>query len=188
MAFKTTTLVLSVALLFASGCSRPIGKTPDDKKAYIRVMRNNTLKELYYKRPEAKAKIENAPGYAVFSDVGVNIILISAGNGYGMVVETETGKETFMRMGQVGIGPGLGIKDFRAVFIFHRKEALQTFLYQGWDFGASAETTAVAGEKGGELSAADSFHDVEIYQFTESGIVVQASISGTKYWRDKELN
>jgi len=29
---------------------------------------------------------------------------------------------------------------------------------------------------------------MEIYQFTESGIALQATIAGTKYWKDKELN
>lgn len=187
-ALKSTTLVLLIALLFVAGCARPMGSTPNDKKANIRVMRNNTLKELYYKRPEAKAKIANAPGYAVFSNFGVNVILVSAGNGYGILVENDSGRETFMRMGQVGIGPGIGVKDFRAVFIFHSREDFQTFLYQGWDFGASAEATAVSGDSGGEASGADSFSNVEVYQFTESGISLQATIAGTKYWMDKELN
>ncbi len=29
---------------------------------------------------------------------------------------------------------------------------------------------------------------IEIYQFTESGISLQATVSGTKYWKDAELN
>lgn len=29
---------------------------------------------------------------------------------------------------------------------------------------------------------------MEIYQFTESGISLQATVSGTKYWKDKDLN
>ena len=127
---KSTTLVLLIALLFSVGCSKPMGSTPQDKKTSIRNMRAQTLKDLYLNRPEAKEKIAKAPGYAVFSNIGVTVLLVSAGNGYGVVIEKDTGKETFMRMGQVGIGPGLGVKDFRAVFIFHRKEALQTFLYQ----------------------------------------------------------
>lgn len=187
-ALKSTTLVLLIALLFSAGCANPMGSTPNDKKASIRIMRNNTLRELYYKRPEAKSKIENAPGYAVFSNVGVNVILVSAGNGYGILVENDSGRETFMRMGQVGVGPGIGVKDFRAVFIFHSREVLQTFLYEGWDFGSSAEATAVSGDRGGEASGVDSFSAIEVYQFTESGISLQATVAGTKYWMDKELN
>lgn len=185
---KSTTLILLIALLFAAGCSKPVGSTPRDKRASIRNMRDRTLQELYIKRPETRYKVAQAAGYGVFSDIGINIVLISTGNGYGVVTEKSTGRETFMRMGQLGIGPGLGVKDFRAVLIFHRKEALQTFVYQGWDFGSSAEATARSGDKGGEASGVDSFHDVEIYQFTDTGISLQASLTGTKYWMDKELN
>jgi hypothetical protein len=28
---------------------------------------------------------------------------------------------------------------------------------------------------------------MEIYNFTESSIALQATVAGTKYWRDKEL-
>jgi hypothetical protein len=30
--------------------------------------------------------------------------------------------------------------------------------------------------------------NMEIYNFTESGIALQATIAGTKYWKDAELN
>jgi len=29
---------------------------------------------------------------------------------------------------------------------------------------------------------------MEIYQFTESGVALQATIAGTKYWQDSKLN
>jgi len=29
---------------------------------------------------------------------------------------------------------------------------------------------------------------MEIYQFTKSGIALQATVAGTKYWKDKKLN
>jgi hypothetical protein len=29
---------------------------------------------------------------------------------------------------------------------------------------------------------------MEIYQFTEAGIALQATLAGTKYWKDKDLN
>ena len=48
---------------------------------------------------------------------------------------------------------------------------------------------AKADEKGGEVSGeAEITGSMEIYTFTEAGIALQATISGTKYWRDKELS
>ena len=29
---------------------------------------------------------------------------------------------------------------------------------------------------------------MEIYQFTESGVSLQATVQGTKYWKDSNLN
>jgi hypothetical protein len=29
---------------------------------------------------------------------------------------------------------------------------------------------------------------MQIYQFTESGISLQATVAGTKYWKDSSLN
>jgi hypothetical protein len=30
--------------------------------------------------------------------------------------------------------------------------------------------------------------DVEVYQFTKNGIALQATLQGTKYWKDRDLN
>ncbi len=176
-----------LAALLTTGCSAPKGATQMDKKAYARQMRDTTLQELYQKKPEAKEKIANAAGYGVFSDWNINVILVSAGNGWGIVVDNKTQAETFMKMAQLGIGLGLGAKDFRAVFIFHNEHALNKFVDSGWEFGGHADATAIAGQKGGQVSTAATFQDIEIYQFTKNGLALQATIAGTKYWRDEEL-
>ena len=30
--------------------------------------------------------------------------------------------------------------------------------------------------------------DIEVYQFTEGGCALKASVAGTRYWKDDELN
>lgn len=45
--------------------------------------------------------------------------------------------------------------------------------------GEAATTATAAVATGGPM---------EIYQFTESGVSLQATVSGTKYWKDSELN
>ncbi|RKY06482.1 MAG: hypothetical protein DRP66_08705 [Planctomycetota bacterium] len=185
---KSATIVFISAAVLAGGCSAPKGVTRRDRRAYARDARDKTLRELYEKKPEAREKIEKAAGYGVFSDWGVNVILVSAANGWGIVTDNKTGTETFMKMGQVGVGLGIGVKDFRAVFIFRSEEAMRKFVDSGWEFGGHADAAAVSGDKGGQASGAASFQDIEIYQFTKSGIALQATIAGTKYWPDKDLN
>ena len=52
--------------------------------------------------------------------------------------ELKTGtfkdSETFMKMGSAGVGLGLGVKDFRAVFVFSEASKLEEFVDKGWDF------------------------------------------------------
>ena len=141
------------------------------------------------KHPEVKKKIKKSPGYGVFSNVNVNVIFVSAGNGYGVVVDNATGERTYMKMGLGGVGLGLGVKDFRQLIIFKRKEAMDSFVSKGWEFGAHADAAAKAGDKGGAVnSAGDVTGGMEIYQVTEAGLALQATVSAAKYWKDDELN
>lgn len=93
-----------------------------------------------------------------------------------------------MNMGEAGIGLGLGVKDFRAVFIFHDRETMSSFVNSGWEFGAHADAAAKAGDKGGAVGGEILLDGVTIYQMTESGLALQATLKGTKYWKEHELN
>ena len=55
-------------------------------------MKNEVLSDLYKVKPDVKAQISSAPGYAVFSNTNVNIILASFGGGLGVVKHNKTGK------------------------------------------------------------------------------------------------
>ena len=147
----STFVVLAVcAAAIISGCSKPMGTTPAEKRDSVLEMRKMTIGELYEKKPEAKAKIRNAAGYGVFSNTNINVLLVSSGHGYGVVRDQSTGKDTYMKMGMVGVGLGAGVKDFRAVIIFKTNEALNTFTEKGWEWGGHADAAAKAGEKGKE--------------------------------------
>lgn len=147
------------------------------------------LNKLYKEKPEVKSKIANAAGYATFSNIGVNVIFLSAGGGSGVVHNNKTGDKTYMSMGTAGVGIGLGVKDFRAVFVFHEEAAMNAFVEDGWDFSGQADAAAKSGEKGGEGSAAGTaVNGVSVYQMTENGLALQATLQGTKYWKDDDLN
>jgi lipid-binding SYLF domain-containing protein len=152
-------------------------------------MRDSMLAELYSQKPEAKAKVAEAAGYGTFTNVNVNLFLASTGNGYGVVHNKDTGEDTYMRMAMLGVGVGLGVKDFRAVIIFKNQDALNTFVDKGWEFGGHADAAAKAGDTGAAANVAgDITSGMEIYQFTETGIALQATIAGTKYWKDNDMN
>jgi len=181
--------LFSLVLAFIlSGCATTGGSTPQEKRQSVLSMRSEVLSDLYKVRPQAKAEINAAPGYAVFSNANVNIIFASFGGGYGVVRDNKTGKNTFMKMGEAGIGLGLGLKDFRAVFIFHDRASLAKFISSGWEFGGHADAAAKANDKGAAVGGEALLDGITIYQITKSGLALQATIKGTKYWKDDELN
>ncbi|MCF3650556.1 hypothetical protein [Synoicihabitans lomoniglobus] len=160
----------------------------EEERDAVREMRNEVLADLYEIKPEAEGRIAKAEGYAVFSNVGVNIIFASFAGGHGLVVD-DAGHETFMKMGAAGLGLGLGVKDFRGVFVFYDRKALDDFIEYGWDFSAQADAAAKSSEKGGQAAAVGNIgNNVEVYQFTKNGLALQATLQGTKYWRDAALN
>jgi len=187
-ALQKTILCLAIIAVIA-GCGPRGNLTVAEKRQVVMDMEKETLERLYREAPETKEKVKKAAGYGTFSNANVNLILASAGGGYGVVVDNATGKRTYMRMALGGIGLGLGVKDYRVVMLFKDKAALDEFIKSGWDFGAHADAAAKAGETGGELSVeGDIRSGIEVFSMTEAGLALQATVAGTKYWKDKKLN
>jgi len=177
-----------ITALSIGGCVTTGGQNSPDTRKSVLAMKNKALTQLFKLKPGVRDQIKRAPGYAVFSNANVNIIIASFGGGHGVVKNMKTGKYTFMRMAEVGLGPGLGAKDFREVFIFHSTKSMNTFIEKGWQFGAQADAAAKAGEKGGAIGGETVIDNITVYQLTETGLALQATVKGTKYWKDDSLN
>ena len=176
-------LLLFLASCTATGLTRG---TPIERRQAIQDMRQEVLTELYSSKPDTKAQIASASGYAVFSNANINLLLASFGGGIGVV--RSNGSDTYMRMGEVGIGIGAGVKDFRAIFVFHNNDALERFMGVGISVGGQADAAAKAGDLGGSVSEEAILDNVTVYQLTQSGLALQATIKGTRYWQDAALN
>jgi lipid-binding SYLF domain-containing protein len=185
MRFPTLALGVLLLLPFLTACG-PRGDVAT-QKGKIREMHEVVLKKLYQVNPNTRTEIARAPGMAVFSNAEVNVFFLGGGGGYGLAKDAK-GKETFMKMGTVNVGLGLGVNDFRVVFVFHSAQAYRDFIEKGWDFSGKADASAKAGETGGAAGGQASVQDVTIYQLTESGLAIQATLNGTKYWQDTSLN
>jgi len=177
-----------VVVWMVSGCTTTKGTTPQEKRQAALEMRSQVLTDLYKLNPDARAQIAASPGYAVFSNANVNVIFASVGGGYGVVENKRLKKTVYMKMGEAGIGLGLGAKDFRVVFIFKTQESLEAFINNGWEFGGHVDAAAKAGDKGAAIGGEAMLNGVTIYQITESGLALQATLKGTKFWQDTELN
>ena len=99
------------------------------------------------------------------------------------------GKGTYMKMYSAGVGVGLGVKKYYGIFIFKTKSAFNNFVEDGWQAGGQADASAKDDKQGGSIDGAISISpDISFYQVTKKGLVLQATIQGTKYWKDKDLN
>ena len=144
----TGLLAVLLAGTAAAGLFSPKGESADEQRKKVREERDEILARLYSEHPEAKAEIENAAGYGAFNNKNMNLFLLSTGHGYGMVVDKKTGKETFMAMGSLGGGAGMGAKDLSVVFIFENTDVMKEFVDKGWQFGGEIDATAKAGDEG----------------------------------------
>jgi lipid-binding SYLF domain-containing protein len=154
------------------------------KRLSIDAMARETLETLFTERPDTKALYEKAAGYAVFDNFKV-ALLVSGGGGVGVAVDKASGARTYMKMGTGGIGLGLGGQSYQVVFLFEDGERLHKFVEKGWQ--ADAAANAAAGTAG--KNAVSSFTGgLAVFQLTNKGLMAQADISGTKYWKAKKLN
>ena len=182
-------LGLFVAPILFAGCKTPKGDTVEQKRADVQQMRQEALDELYRRKPAAKSHVEGAPGYAVFNNMATQLLITRTGYGYGIAHEKESGKDTYMRMGELGAGLGLQIKSVRVVLVFNNEKVMREFIDKGWQFGAEASAEARSKNEGGGGAEAGDFKDaISIYRLTRTGVALQVALTGTKYWKSKELN
>lgn len=187
MRFRTIVGILAIAGLTAnlSGAK----DTPDQEREKIRKMAAATLSDLYKLEPGAQAAIQKSAGYAVFNNIGTNLLLLSTARGAGIAVHSTTRQDTFMKMFSAGGGVGIGVKDYRVVFVFETEPALAHFIDSGWSGETQADAAAKTSKSGGAYSGAISVAPgVWVYQITKKGLALQLTLQGTKYSKDDDLN
>lgn len=187
MKLKMIASILALVLLSASASSA--ADKNEEKREKSRKMAAQTLKDLYKLQPTSEAAIQKSAGYAVFNNMGTNLLLLSTARGAGIAVDTKTKKETFMKMISAGAGLGVGVKDYRVIFMFANNKALTQFLDSGWSGSAQTDAAAKAGSSGAAYSGAvEVAQGVWVYQITKNGLALQVTLQGTKYYKDDNLN
>ncbi|MDO6568676.1 YSC84-related protein [Alteromonas sp. 1_MG-2023] len=180
--------LLGLVLLAVTGCASMGDGSVAEKRQAILDMQQNALAKLYIEKPDTRSQIRDAAGYAVFTNANINVIFFAAGTGYGVVNNQVTGTKTYMNMAEGGVGLGLGAKDYRVVMVFHSQKAMNYFIENGWTVGGNADAAAKAGSKGMSAEGEGYLGNVTVYTMTETGLALQATVKGTKFWVDKELN
>lgn len=144
----------------------------------------STLKAVLASSKGAASLYEQAYGYAVFDSRKASF-LITTGKGIGVAVRKDSGQRTYMHVASAGVNVGAGLQFYQGLFLFETKAAFDSFVNSGWEADASANATL--GKNSLEAQAKFS-NGMAYYQISETGIMLDANLTGTKYWKSAELN
>ena len=156
----------------------------ESKRMKISETADDALKALFAENAKAKELFDGSHGWAVFDNLKL-AFGFSGGGGDGVAVEKATDKRTYMKMGTVGVGFGLGANKYQVVFFFQDSQTFNNFVNKGWQ--ADAGATASGGTNAAEVKTGF-VNGIAIYQMTEKGLMANADIAGTKYWQNDKLN
>jgi len=183
---------IGMILGFATALAMPVlavAATKAEQQVDVAKAGQSALAALYKVQPSARKAVEAAAGYAAFSNFGMKILVAGGGSGKGIAVNNKTKARTYMRMAEVQAGLGFGVKKFQLVWVFETEQALNSFISSGWEFGGQATAAAKAADKGASYQGAISVSPgVWLYQLTDTGLALELTVKGTKYYKDGDLN
>jgi lipid-binding SYLF domain-containing protein len=154
------------------------------KQTKINEVAKESLDEVFKGNKAAKELYNNSYGWAAFDNLKI-AWGFSGGGGNGVAVNKKTGARTYMKVGTVGVGLGLGAQKYQVVFLFQDEKTFRNFVDKGWQADATAQATAGTAGVGGQTGFVNG---IAIYQITDKGLMASADIAGTKYWKNKKLN
>jgi lipid-binding SYLF domain-containing protein len=157
---------------------------PMETKKEIDAVALRTVDAVTAHSKDAKELFEKSYGYAVFDSRKASI-LITTGKGIGVAVRKDSGERTYMHVASAGVNVGAGVQFYQGLFLFENKASFDAFVDKGWQ----ADATAAANLGKTSLEAQAKFtNGMAYYQISETGIMLDADITGTKYWKSEELN
>ncbi len=185
-------MALTLTCLMLAATAPVAADEPDDwqtlkresKRMKIDETAQEALDQLLSENAKAEELYEKAYGWAVFDNLKI-AIGFSGGGGSGVAVEKGSGERTYMKMGTAGVGLGLGANKYQVIFLFQDSATFNQFVNSGWQ--ADAGATASAGTDAAEVKTGFS-NGLAVYQVTEKGLMANADVAGTKYWKDDKLN
>ncbi|HEX5010052.1 MAG TPA: hypothetical protein VFY71_06600 [Planctomycetota bacterium] len=185
---RTPLLPFVVGLALLAGCASPEGETVAEKTAYTLMVRDEALKQLYERSPEAKDRIATAPGYVFLSGFAIHPGFLTFANAYGVVQDNASGKLVYVRMTRFGIGPGIAVKGYYMVATLSTPEVVAAVEQGKWQSGAFAEASFRFGDTGGS-AAGETFSSAnESWLWTHTGVALEVAAGFGKVYPEDDLN
>ncbi len=162
--------------------------TKAEKQAEVQKSTQAALEKFYKAKPDLKAAVGKAPGYAVFTTYGVSF-LIGGSGGTGMVHDNKSKKNTYMKLGSASVGFQLGAAENDVLVVFKTPAALNDFITNGWGAtGGVAATAGAGGSTAGSGMGSSAMDTSDTFTLTKNGLTAGLAVAGVKAWKDDELN
>jgi len=187
------TAVLGLALAAAPMLAQEAGQKSEAewnaqkieaKRSQVDATAGASLDKLVKENKNAKELYDKSYGWSAFDNLKLGFFF-SGGGGKGVAVEKKTGKRTYMDMGSAGFGLAFGGKKYDVVFLFQTKAAFDDFVNNGWQAQGSASGTAGTAQGGAQTGFVNG---MAVYQIDSTGLMANVDLTGSKYFKSKDLN
>jgi lipid-binding SYLF domain-containing protein len=172
------------ALLLAVSCSSSYRSlTAEEKLDLLADLERETISELAEMYPDSQAELDRSVGHAVFSNRAAKAPFVGAGEGIGVLVDRETGERTYLKVGRLDVGGGLGVREYRLVVLFFDREPMQKLASGKLEIGAGVEAGAKdkdIGTGAGGITGSRNEKRV-IYQLSDEGVSATLTVRAIRY-------
>lgn len=167
------------AAAFAAACDNSVGSQGADT---IDRRVSTTVDYMYKTFPETRRLRDSSFGMLVMPLVGEAGFMVGGSYGEGALV-VDGATLDYYSATQGTIGFQIGAQQYAYVLFFMTPEALKRFRTSpGWAAGAAAEFTG--GDLSGALSADTATQNAVVaFLFAQQGLMIGATVDGTKYTR-----
>jgi len=172
-----------LSAMLAASCSTYRKMPVEEKLIFLEELEEQTLAELVEQQPEAQAELDRSVGHAVFSNTTTKVPIVGAGDGIGVVVDTTTDERTYLKVGRLDVGGGLGVRKYRLIIIFFEEEALRKLASGKVELGAGVEAGAGKEDVGTGAGgiAGSRNEDYVLYQLSEAGVSATFTVRAIRY-------
>lgn len=174
----TTAIGLLISILcvaFLAACATA-PRTSEDRSD-LRQEANSALSQARSNNSAFDRIIGQAPGYAVFPNVGKGGAGIGGAYGRGIVYQNGT-PVGYTDLTQATVGAQLGGQTYTQILVFENVNSLNRFRQGNYEFSAQATAVALRSGEGANARFEDG---VAVYTMDERGMMFEAAVGGQKF-------
>jgi len=170
--------LIYIAAVIMAGLAIPVGLSAQDSKANKLIEDSKEAKAGFIKADGLMQNLfDKSYGYVIFPNVGKGAVGVGGAAGNGIVFENGNTVGD-AKLKQVSVGFQFGGQAYREVIFFEKKEALDRFKQNKFEF--SAQVSAVAAKAGASADA--KYHEgVMVFTQGKGGLMYEASVGGQKF-------